>query len=168
MLFRSFALRALRGGAKEVVNVDSAARSHARCRQNLVASGLDSEAVDGVVGDVFKHLERFRQREREFDLVVVDPPPFSNVDGQVFSALRHWQELIEGIAGVAAPGALCLAVCNAAGLAESDFMNSVGRGAAAARRSVRVVSELGLPPDFPVQPAFNEGRYLKVKLLAFG
>ncbi len=163
----AFALRAVRAGAAEVVNVDAAARSHARCRQNLAASGLDSEAVEGVAGDAFKHLERFRQKERVFDFIVVDPPPFSNVDGNVFSALRHWQELTEAVAHVAAPGALVLAVCNAAGLAESDFLNSVGRGAAAARRPVRIVGEYGLPPDFPVLPAFTEGRYLKVKLLHF-
>ena len=37
-------------------------------------------------GDVFKHLERMRQRKRVFDLVVVDPPPFSTVGGTTFSA----------------------------------------------------------------------------------
>ena len=28
-----------------------------------------------------------------------------------------------------------------------------------------ILAECGLPPDFPVPPAFNEGRYLKLKLL---
>ncbi|MEM9458472.1 MAG: class I SAM-dependent methyltransferase, partial [Myxococcota bacterium] len=40
----SFGVRAVRGGATEVVNIDAAARSHARCRQNLSASGMDPEA----------------------------------------------------------------------------------------------------------------------------
>lgn len=163
----AFGVRAVRAKAEEVVNVDAAARSHARCRQNLAASGLDSEAVEGLVGDVFKHLEKFRQRERTFDFAVVDPPPFSNVDGQVFSALKNWQELVTATAQVMAPGGLMLAVCNAAGLPEQDFLNALGRGAAAARRGIRIVSELGLPPDFPVVPAFTEGRYLKVKLVEF-
>jgi 23S rRNA (cytosine1962-C5)-methyltransferase len=161
----AFGVRAVRGGASEVTNVDAAARSHARCRQNLAASGLDSEAVDGIVGDCFKHLAKFRQRGRKFDFVVVDPPPFSNVDGTVFSAMRNWTELVEAIAEVTEPGGVMMAVCNAAGLNEGDFAATLGRGANRARRTARMIGELGLPPDFPVPPAFNEGRYLKVKLV---
>ncbi|MFO7561050.1 MAG: class I SAM-dependent methyltransferase [Enhygromyxa sp.] len=46
----ALALRAVRGGASEVTNVDAAARSHARCRQNLAASGMDPEASEGLAG----------------------------------------------------------------------------------------------------------------------
>ncbi len=163
----SFALRALRGGATAVTNVDAAARSHARCRQNLAASGLDPEACEGLVGDVFKFLERMRQREETYDLIIVDPPPFSRVKGKVFSALRDWEELMTAIARVVAPGGDVLAISNAAKLEEEELMGALGRGAALAERRVRLVDELGLPPDFPVPPAFTEGRYLKIRRLWF-
>ncbi len=161
----AFALRALRGGARSVTNVDAAARSHARCRKNLAASGFEPEACEAINGDVFKHLERFRQRDRVFDLVIVDPPPFSNVKGSVFSALRDYGDLIQAIAPVVAPGGLVLAVCNAVRLSEEDFLLALGQGAAAAGRKACLLGECGLPADFPVLPAFIEGRYLKVKLL---
>ena len=161
----AFALRALRGGARSVTNVDAAARSHARCRQNLAASGYEPEACEAINGDVFKHLERFRQRDRVFDLVIVDPPPFSNVKGSVFSALRDYGDLIQAIAPVVAPGGLVLAVCNAVRLSEEEFLLAIGQGAAAAGRKACLLGECGLPADFPVLPAFIEGRYLKVKLL---
>ena len=163
----AFALRAVRAGAASVTNVDAAARSHAKCRQNLAASGLDPEACEALTGDVFKYLDRFVARKRTFDLVVVDPPPFSNVKGSVFSALRDWSGLIEGIAGVVAPGGQVLAVCNAARLSDAELLEAVGEGSRRASREVRLVGECGLPPDFPVLPAFPEGRYLKVKLLEF-
>ncbi len=159
----SLGMRAVRGGAKSVTNVDSAARSHARCRQNLAASGLDSESCEAVTGDVFKHLERFRSRKRSFDLVVVDPPPFSNVRGAVFSALRDWSQLMAAISGVVAPGGEIVAVCNAAGLSEHEFLSAAGGGAGAGGRKFLLIDERGLPPDFPVIPAFSEGKYLKVK-----
>lgn len=162
----AFSVRAVRAGAASITNVDAAARSHARCRQNLAASGLDPEACEAVTGDVFKHLERFRQRKRDFDLVVVDPPPFSTVRGAVFSALRQWKELMTAVCGVTRPGGLVFAVCNAAKLDDAEFLLALGEGAEEANRRVRVVGELGLPPDFPVPPAFIEGRYLRVKLLA--
>ena len=137
----AFALRAVRAGAASVTNVDAAARSHAKCRQNLAASGLDPEACEALTGDVFKYLDRFVARKRTFDLVVVDPPPFSNVKGSVFSALRDWSGLIEGIAGVVAPGGLVLAVCNAARLSDAELLEAVGEGSRRASREVRLVGE---------------------------
>lgn len=161
----SFGLRAVRGGASRVVNVDAAARSHARCRQNLEASGMDPEACEARVGDVFKHLERMRQRNERFDLVVVDPPPFSRVKGKVFSALKDWHELMSAVVQVVEPWGEVLAVSNASKLTEEELMHALGTGAMRARRPVRLIGERGLPPDFPVPPAFAEGRYLKIKRL---
>jgi 23S rRNA (cytosine1962-C5)-methyltransferase len=161
----AFGVRAVRGAASSVANVDAAARSHARCRQNLAASGLDAEACEAITGDVFKHLEKFRQRERAFDVVVVDPPPFSSVKGAMFSAQRDWSALMEAICGVVVPGGRILAVCNAAKLTDGEFLTALGEGAGAAGRRARLVEERGLPVDFPVVPAFAEGRYLKIKLL---
>lgn len=162
----SFGVRAIRGGATKVVNVDAAARSHARCRQNLVASGMDAEACEALTGDVFKFLERMRQRDERHDLVIVDPPPFSRVKGKVFSAMRDWEELVAATLEVVEPGGDVLAVSNAAKLEEGELLSAIGRGAAAAHRRVRLVGELGLPPDFPVPPAFGEGLYLRIKHLS--
>ncbi|MBX7082664.1 MAG: class I SAM-dependent rRNA methyltransferase [Nannocystaceae bacterium] len=164
----AFGIRAVRGGASEVFNVDAAARSHARCRQNLQASGLDPQACTPLDGDAFKHLERLRVRSERFDLVVVDPPPFSRVGNKVFSALRNWQDLMAAIVQVVAPGGLVLAVSNASKLPEDELMQAIGLGAVAGGRDAVVIGECGLPPDFPVPPAFVEGRYLKVKLLRVG
>lgn len=161
----AFGLRAVRGGAAFVANVDAASRSHARCRQNLEASGMDPEACEALVGDVFKHLERLRRQDERFDLVVVDPPPFSSVKGKVFSALRDWEELIAGIAKVTTPGGEILAISNAAKLARVDWFDAIGNGGAKAGREIRVIGEAGLPPDFPVPPAFTEGHYLEVERL---
>jgi 23S rRNA (cytosine1962-C5)-methyltransferase len=161
----SFGVRAVRGGATSVVNVDAAARSHARCRQNLVASGLPAEACEGFTGDAFAYLERRKQRGERFDLVIVDPPPFSRVKDRVFSAMRDWEELLQAIAHVVEPGGEILAISNAAKLEEGELLSALGRGAGLAGREVRLVGEMGLPEDFPVPPAFGEGRYLQIKRL---
>ena len=161
----AFGLRAVRAGASAVTNVDAAARSHARCRQNLTASGMDPEAIEAITGDVFTLLEKFRQRGRVFDFVVVDPPPFSNVKGSTFSALKDWNQLMAAVAGIVSPGGQVLAISNAVRLQEDEFFLALGEGVNQARRSARLIGECGLPPDFPVAPAFVEGRYLKIKLL---
>jgi 23S rRNA (cytosine1962-C5)-methyltransferase len=161
----AFGVRAVRGGATEVLNVDAAARSHLRCRQNLTASGLDPQACTPLDGDVFKHLERLRVRSEKFGLVVVDPPPFSRVGNRVFSALRNWEDLMAAIVRVVEPGGLVLAVSNASKLPEDELMFAIGLGAVSGGRDAVVIGEHALPPDFPVPPAFTEGRYLRGKLL---
>lgn len=161
----SIGMRAVRGGAAEVVNVDAAAKAHARCRQSLEASGLDPEACEGIVGDAFAVLEKLGRRGRTFDLVIVDPPPFSRVKGRVFSALRNYQELLAAILPAVAPGGAVLVVANAARLSDDELMLAIGHGSADANRETRLVGERGLPVDFPVPPAFGEGRYLKIKLV---
>lgn len=161
----AFGVRAVRGGASEVLNVDAAARSHLRCRQNLTASGLDPQACTPLDGDVFKHLERLRFRGEKFGLVVVDPPPFSRVGNRVFSALRNWEDLMRAIVQVVEPGGLVLAVSNASKLPEDELMQGLGLGAFGGGREAFVIGEHGLPPDFPVPPSFAEGRYLRGKLL---
>lgn len=164
----AFGVRAVRAGAGSVTQVDSAPRSHARCRQNLAASQLDPEAIEALNGDAFKFLERFRQRGRTFDYVVVDPPPFSSVKGSTFSAMQDWSVLMEAIASVVAPAGHVLAVSNATRVSDDELLGAIGQGVRNAGRRASLVHELGLPPDFPVIPAFPEGRYLRVKLLAFG
>jgi 23S rRNA (cytosine1962-C5)-methyltransferase len=114
---------------------------------------------------VFKFLERMGQRDERHDLVIVDPPPFSRVKGKVFSAMRDWEELLRATAQVVAPGGEILAISNAAKLEEGELLSALGRGAAQAGRSVRLLGEAGLPADFPVPPAFGEGRYLRIKRL---
>jgi 23S rRNA (cytosine1962-C5)-methyltransferase len=161
----AFGVRAVRAGATAVFNVDAAARSHARCRQNLTASGLDPQACTPLDGDVFKHLERLRTRGERFGLVVVDPPPFSRVGNKVFSALRNWEDLMAAIAAVVEPGGLVLAVSNASKLAEQELLQALGLGAGHGGRDATMIAQCGLPPDFPVPPAFEEGNYLRVKLL---
>jgi 23S rRNA (cytosine1962-C5)-methyltransferase len=162
----SLGVRAVRGGASCVTNVDAAARSHARCRQNLQASGLDPESCENLTGDVFKHLERMRARGRLFDLVVADPPPFSHVKGGApFSAVRDFGQLLRAIAPVVDRDGLVLAVSNAAKLPEGQFLAALGEGAGLAGRNARLIDGCGLPPDFPVLPAFGEGRYLQAALL---
>lgn len=58
-----------------------------------------------------------------------------------------------------------IAISNASRLPDDDFMAALGAGALGVGRTPRLLGERGLPPDFPVPPAFSEGRYLKVKRL---
>jgi 23S rRNA (cytosine1962-C5)-methyltransferase len=162
----AFSLYGAKAGAREVVSVDLAPKAHARARRNLSANGLDESRHEFVAGDAFKVLAKMAERQRQFDLIVLDPPSFAQTKGRVFSVQKDYRELVEGCLLVAAPGALLAAVSNTLKISAEEIDRAIGDAAARARRQVRIVERRGLPPDFPVPAGFLEGHYLKFFLCA--
>jgi len=152
------------GGATAVCAIDVAAKAHARARRNFAASGFDPEAPEHVVGDVFKVLARFAERDRKFDLVVVDPPAFASSaarGGKPWSAMRDYKELIAAALEVTEPEGLLIAASSTHKMSTGEFELSLAEGALAAGTRLQIIDRRGLPADFPTLPGFPEGNYLK-------
>lgn len=164
----ALSIYAARGGAEEVVSVDLSARAHARARRNLGLSGMPETGHEFITGDVMAVMARMEERRRQFDMIIIDPPAFSQGQGRdrdkSFSVQRDYRELVRASLMLCRPGALLLCVANAARFSTEDLMNAIGDGGGKARRFLRVVEKHGLPPDFPVPAGFPEGHYLKVLL----
>lgn len=163
----AFSLVAAASGASQVVSVDSAARAHNRARRNFSENGLDPEApnMEFVTGDAFAVASRLAQRNRRFDLIIADPPTFSTVKGKAFTASKDFAELTANILPLVERDGLIVLACNAAKLGEPELDRAVGIGAGNANRRCLVVRRLGQPEDYPVLPAFTEGKYLKIFLI---
>ena len=159
----SISIHAVHGGASEVTAVDVAAKAHARARRNFTLNGFDAEKPEHLVGDTFKVLARFAERKRQFDMVVIDPPAFASASrgGKTWSALKDYRELVAASLGVLSPGGLLVAASSTRKVSQTDFDMALAEGAASASTWLRIIERCGLPPDFPVLPAFPEGNYLK-------
>jgi 23S rRNA (cytosine1962-C5)-methyltransferase len=160
----AFSVRAAKAGASEVVSVDTAAKVHARARRNLELSGLDPSRAEFITADAQKTLERFADRRRFFDLVVCDPPTFSHGPSRTFSATSDLGRMAGVAARVLTPGGFLALATNATKLSAADVDRAIAEGAASCGQDLRVVERHGLPPDFPVNPGFPEGNYLKFVL----
>jgi 23S rRNA (cytosine1962-C5)-methyltransferase len=160
----AFSVRAAKAGATEVVAVDTSAKAHARARRNYELSGLDASHVELITADAMKTLERFADRKRSFDLVVCDPPTFSHGQGRPFSATSDLGQLAGAAASVLTPGGFLAFATNAAKLSTGDVDRAIAEGAAAFGHDLRIIERHGLPADFPVNPGFPEGNYLKFAL----
>jgi 23S rRNA (cytosine1962-C5)-methyltransferase len=160
----AFSVWAAKGGAREIASVDLAAKAHARARRNFQLNGLPEEGHELIAGDAFKVLAKMAERQRLFDLIILDPPSFSQAKGRVFSLAKDYRELVEAALEVAAPGALVACVSNTMKVSLDELDRAIGEGAARARRYLRVVERRGLPPDFPIMAGFAEGHYLKFLL----
>jgi len=158
----AFSVVAAVHGATAVVSVDSASRAHGRARRNFDENRIPVEPHEFITGDTFAVLAQLAERKRVFEMVVIDPPTYSTGKGRAFTALKDYAELVQATLPVLAPGGFLLACCNAAKLSAAELDRAVGRGASQANRRLVVAERLGLPPDYPVLPAFTEGDYLKI------
>ncbi len=154
---------ASRGGAKEVTAVDVHAKSHARARRNFSVNGFDGEGPELIVGDALKTLARFSDRDRKFDMVIIDPPAFASGSkgGKPWSTVRDYRELVAACIDVLEPGGLLVAACSTHKMSQADFDTALAVGAARAGREIQIIERQGLPVDFPVSPGFPQANYLK-------
>jgi 23S rRNA (cytosine1962-C5)-methyltransferase len=155
-----FTVAAARAGARHVTAIDSSAAALGLLGENLAANEL-AAPVDPVEGDVFKLLREYRHLERQFDVVILDPPKFAHAQGQLDRATRGYKDINLIAMQILRPGGV-LATFSCSGLVSADLFQKVVFGAALdARRDVQVIERLTQAPDHPVLLTFPEGEYLK-------
>ena len=167
----AISLYAHAGDASEVVAVDVAAKAHARARKNFAASGFDPEKPEHIVGDAFKVLARFAERNRRFDLIALDPPAFASAaarGGKPWSALKDYGELVAASLAVLEPGGLLATASSTHKISSSEFDAALAEGAWKAGTGLTIIDRRGLPVDFPVDPGFPDGNYLKFSIAVRG
>ncbi len=148
-------------GATQVTSVDLSAKAHARARRNFQASGLSDREHAFITGDVFTILSRMSEEKHMFDVVILDPPPFSQSHNRTFAVQKDYADLVAQALLVCAPGGMLYCCSNASRFSRAELETAIGEGSGQARRYVRVIEQVGLPKDFPVPAGFPEGNYLK-------
>lgn len=74
----SFSVYAADGGAVSSVTVDMSNTYQAWTQRNLALNGFSGSEHQLVRADVFRYLEEVAVARQQFDLIVMDPPTFSN------------------------------------------------------------------------------------------
>ncbi|NTX12116.1 class I SAM-dependent rRNA methyltransferase [Myxococcus sp. CA051A] len=149
----AFGVVAKAGGAKRALNLDASRRVLEWGEENAQLNGQPVDRYDYVAGDVFDWLKRLAKKGETFDLVIADPPSFSNTKEARFSAARDYARLAEATARVVAPGGRLVACCNHAGLPARRFEAMVSEGLSLAGRQGRAVDSSGPSSlDFPSPP----------------
>jgi len=155
----AFAVAAARGGAREVVSVDTSRPALGLAETAWAANDLDPARGTFVVADVFDFL---RGAHELFDLVVLDPPPFVRRRRDLEPGLRGYRDVnLQAFRRLAPGGWLMTSSCSQH-LSRAQFREVVAAAAADAGRPAVVVAETGHPADHPTALAHPEGEYLKV------
>jgi 23S rRNA (cytosine1962-C5)-methyltransferase len=103
----SFTVYAAAGGARRTVTVDMSKTYQAWTWRNLALNGFDDPRKHELVAsDVLSFLQRSARAGSRFDLIVLDPPSFSNSKrmAQSFDVQRDHGGLLRATAALLAPG----------------------------------------------------------------
>lgn len=141
----SFSVYALAGGAEEVVGVDLSNTYLAWAERNVALNGL-GRGYRGVRADVQAFLAGEPARGSRYDIIILDPPTFSNskkMEG-FLDVARHWPALVESCLAALAPGGTILFSTNARALRMDPSL--------VPRLAVEDISEKTIPEDFRGHP----------------
>lgn len=152
----SIALAAARGGAREVLAVDSSAAA-----LEVAARVARDNALDGCVRFVEADaLAEIEKAPGAFDLVVCDPPKLAPNRSAASKAMNRMRRLSAAACGALSEGGwLVLSSCSAA-LGHAELARALALGARDAGREATVLERLFQGADHPVPAAFPEGLYL--------
>jgi 23S rRNA (cytosine1962-C5)-methyltransferase len=133
-------------------------------KSNFELNQLDPAGHEFIAGDVFDWLRRLAKRQRLFEVILLDPPTFSQskVSG-VFRAEKDYDKLVLAALPLLIRGGVLFASTNAAGWPPEAFLATVKGAVRTARRRIVQEHYVPQPPDFPISRA--EPAYLKTAWL---
>ncbi len=160
-----FSLAALKGGAARVTSIEISAESLKNYTENISINELDRERTELIEDDVFDVLKKFRDEDRKFDVIVLDPPSFTKSKKNIpqakkgyFVVNNHAFSLIEK------NGFIATSSCSHH-ISEDEFFEILINAAKKSKRKFSIVKVAGAAPDHPIHPRMPETKYLKFVLL---
>ena len=138
----SFSVYAATGGAAASETVDLSNTYLDWARRNFELNGIDEARHQIVRADVFQYLQAAAQAGKTFDLIVMDPPSFSNSKKMldILDIQRDHQKLIDGAMALLASDGLLFFSNNLRSFALDE--------AVAQKYAVKDISKQSVPEDF--------------------
>ena len=156
-----FTVNALAGGAKSVLSVDASGDALALAKENVILNDLPVDKANFIEGDVFQLLRRFRDENRSFDMIILDPPKFAPTAAQAEGAARGYKDINLFAFKLLRPGGILATFSCSGGIDAGLFQKIIAGAALDAGFDAQIIEHLSQGADHPVLLNFPEGTYLK-------
>ncbi len=156
-----FSFQCARAGAEKTLGIDVSAPAIDACRRNAEENGFTNCAFE--TANIFDWFSE--NRERRFDLIVLDPPPFARTKDALAGALRGYKELNLRALKMLSPGGVLATYSCSQRVGIEKYIDVLSSAAHDARRNVVIKEITGQPEDHPAMLNFPESRYLKGLIL---
>jgi 23S rRNA (cytosine1962-C5)-methyltransferase len=161
----AFSVCAAKAGAR-ATSLDLSKKYLEWGKRNFALNGLDATKHDFIFGDTFDWLRRLVKKGRMFDVIVLDPPTFSqSKENGTFRAEKDFGKLVTAALPALKPNGVLLCSTNAADFAPEKFLSEIENAVFHARRKVLKKHFIPQPPDFPIsrsEPAYLKTLWLKI------
>ncbi len=156
-----FSLYAARGGAHSVTDLDISAHALASAKRNF-ALNKDEPRIsrcrqETIQANAFHWLEE--NRERQFNLIVLDPPSLAKREAERLGAIKAYGKLIASAAHHLARQAILVAASCSAHVSAEEFFDVATQTIRSAKRKAVVLRTARHAPDHLA--TFPEAEYLK-------
>lgn len=160
-----FSIYAAKAGAR-TTSLDLSKKYLEWGKRNFRLNQIDPGDHDFVFGDAFDWLKRWHRKNRQFDLILLDPPTFSrSKESGAFRAQKDYPKLVSAALPLLQPGGVLFASCNTAGWPSESFLASLKQPIEATGRTILQRQYFPQPPDFPVtraEPAYLKSAWLRL------
>ncbi len=156
-----FSIHALANGAKSVLSVDSSADALALLEENIALNHIPADRHTFLEGDVFQLLRKFRDENRSFDMIVLDPPKFAPTAAHAEKASRAYKDINLLAFKLLRHGGILATFSCSGGVDAALFQKIVASAALDAGTDAAIIEHLSQGSDHPVSLHFPEGAYLK-------
>lgn len=154
-----FSFYAMRGGAELVHSVDSSQKAIDLTNANVELNFPGDMRHKAFAEDAFKFLDNME--DRQYDLIVLDPPAFAKHKDALRNALKGYTRLNKKAFDKIQPGGILFTFSCSQAVNKDQFRTAVFTAAASAGRKVRILHQLHQPADHPINIYHPEGEYLK-------
>lgn len=159
-----FSVHALFNGAKEVTSLDISKQALDIALENGKRNNYKGKHFT-IAGDAFTALNKLIKANKQFDVVVIDPPSFAKQQSEITLAKKKYAQLAElGVKLTSKNGLLVLASCSSRVKAESFF--DINKQVLTAQKR-RFSNILNTEHDIDHPVGFPEGAYLKCAYYRF-
>ena len=160
----SFALNAVKGGAKQVTAVDISESAIDMARRNAELNGFSNQ-IDFITADVFDYLTSLCESGgKPFDFIILDPPAFTKSRKTASNAEKGYKEINTRALRLLPRGGW-FATCSCSHFMPHERFESMLRSAASdASVSLMQVEARQQAPDHPILWNVPETDYLKFYL----
>jgi len=158
-----FALHAVLANAISVQGFDISEAAIAKAKVN---ARLNSAAVEFEIGDATDILRLLNEKNKKFDLVILDPPSFTKSKKNIPAALRGYKDINAAALRLIQPGGFLVSASCSHHITEDGFISAIEQAAVKAKRHIQLLEFSGAAPDHPIIPAMPETKYLKFAIFA--
>jgi len=156
-----FSVYALASGATKITQVEASSSAIELATKNFELNNFDSSFIESINGDVFEVLRKFRDERKTFDLIILDPPKFTESVSQIQKASRGYKDINLLAIKLLNPGGILFTFSCSGHISTELFQKIVADAALDSGGEVKIIKQLTQSSDHPVSLNFPEGLYLK-------